>query len=1300
MEGIEILDKIITGRVTPHIYAFETSSVPSYLKVGDTYRPVHIRLKEWAEHYGGIKQRFEQVAKVSKDTYFRDYAVHQFLTSKGFHRAEKTEFGHGVYYSNEFFKGVEDKDLKDAITDIQQSFDQRDNRYSFYNAEDRLPIAGLIYKRTEDWKPRKNQQEVIDNFMRARANGRTNLLMYAVMRFGKTFTALCCAKEMDAHLVVVVSGKTAVSEEWKENVERPLLFEGYFFLSTNDLKKHPNAVTTYLKEGKKVVLFLTLQDLLGDDVKERHKDLFTYNEQGDIDLLIIDESHFAARSEETGKVLRSFNKRDIERERKGYDESLEDLNEPVKLFKPKMKLHLSGTPYRILLDGEFKKEDNIASVQYSDIVKAQAAWDKENMTEDEWKNPYYGFPEMVRFAFNLNKSSKARLEELREEGIDYRLNALFRPVSLYKDGKGNHRKFKYAKEVLDLLLAIDGKSQDENIFSFLDYKRIKEGDMCRHLVMVLPFRASCDAMEKLLRSHSFCNLSSYEIINISGFDSPKKYDSANEHYVENIKHDIEACELNDKKTITLTVGKMLTGSTVKYWDTMIYLKNVSSPQEYEQAIYRLQSQYTKTIKNASGDSIIYNMKPQTLLVDFDPTRMFVMQNRKSLIANINSSLRGNEELGKCLDEELSISPIIWLYKDKLQRVTPNNIFEAVREYSKNKSIMDETFDIVVDDGVFNDSLLRTFIEAQPEMSAAGNVFKADPHKAEGEGDDIDTPPTDNQPKEENRPENKNSSADEQKSLRKKLQTYYFKILLFAYISDLEEKTLLDVITNIENSEDGKRIANHLQLDVEGLKLIRERIHPTALNELENKISNIDTLSGDSEANVLTALRRFSRLSSSELTTPLNVTNMMIQGLPDYITESSRILNFAGKTGEFEYTLCKLYGEDIKKHIYCLPTSGVTYECTRKMFTLLGIPVENVFEEFTTFDLIQTNKKQKLLNRLSSMKFDAIIGNPPYQEKDGGAGVSSKPLYNEFITALFQLNSPCYSVILPSRWMVGGKGLDDFRSLMLNDRHMRELHDFLHPEELFPNTNNRGGVCYFLRDKSYDNHKDLVKVTTHDENNQTYTINRHLKTVGQNIFIRNSRAFSILEKVEKHTETGKYLADFISPRKPFGIEGNIVNNMALFHQDPSILKRPIKCYGKGGKVGFIEEADISTHKEWINTWKVLFPYANNIGTELNDDNQNTFVAPPNSVCTETFLIAGAELKLNKQTAQNLADYMRTKFARFMLSLAKNSQHGTSKTYRFVPIQDFSRKWTDEDLFQKYELTAEEIEIIESAIKPMA
>ena len=293
-----------------------------------------------------------------------------------------------------------------------------------------------------------------------------------------------------------------------------------------------------------------------------------------------------------------------------------------------------------------------------------------------------------------------------------------------------------------------------------------------------------------------------------------------------------------------------------------------------------------------------------------------------------------------------------------------------------------------------------------------------------------------------------------------------------------------------------------------------------------------------------------------------------------------------------------------------------------------------------------------------------------------------------------------SLIIPTRWYAGGKGkeLDLFRSEMLNDKHIKELHDFLHPEELFPDTNNRGGICYFYRNTAYDNTVNNATIITHEGDGRIYTSQRSMRTRDLDIFIRDSKAISVLDKVLPLGQEIVTFENHISAAKAFGFRTFFIKD-PLFRKTDEGLQNPIKCYGRGNKIGYVELSEVLSHSEWVNRWKVYVPESNNIGTELNDDNQNSFVGAPNTICTETFLVVGADLNLDEEQANNLSNYLRTKFARYLLSLAKVSQHGTAKTYRFVPIQDFSKSWTDADLYAKYNLSEEEIAFIEKMIKPM-
>lgn len=188
---------------------------------------------------------------------------------------------------------------------------------------------------------------------------------------------------------------------------------------------------------------------------------------------------------------------------------------------------------------------------------------------------------------------------------------------------------------------------------------------------------------------------------------------------------------------------------------------------------------------------------------------------------------------------------------------------------------------------------------------------------------------------------------------------------------------------------------------------------------------------------------------------------------------------------------------------------------------------------------------------------------------------------------------------------------------------------------------------------------------------------------------------------------KWLSKFASPRKPYGLSGYFVKDLR-FHTDVRGLQNPVKCYGKNA-VGFVERSEVVMKKEWIDVWKVYTARANNVGTELNDDNLNSFVGEPNSICTETYIVLGADLNLNERAAINMTKYLKTKFVRYLHSLSKGSQDATAKTYRFVPIQDFTEKsdidWNepiakiDNQLFEKYNLALEEQEHINSKIKLM-
>lgn len=1303
--NIDILNKLIVGRVEPYIYAFSTQDVRNYLKVGDTYRSVEKRLDEWRKYFLDLEKQFSCVAKVDDKTYFRDYAIHSFLErKKGKDRLERGSIEGISYYSNEFFRDTKVEDIKEAIADIKNSHAQNDGRYKFYRFEDsRIPID-YKWERNEDYKPRPNQKDAIEKFKIAIDEGRTNLLMYAVMRFGKSFTSMCCATEMDAKFVVIVSAKADVRGEWKKTVESHTRFEGYTFIDS----RSNVSITQTLKKGGKIAIFLTLQDLQGEEIKQQHKEVFTNK----IDLLLIDETHFGARGNEYGRVLADvgvITKAQQKKELSQSDETLEELNDTIKVLNPKVRIHLSGTPYRILMGSEFTKDDIIAFCQFTDIIDEQEKWDQQYVIGDvyeedsddhkkgepikEWDNPYYGFPQMVRFAFKPNQSSIKKMEELKKQGVTYALSALLKPASITKDAtSSSHKKFVHEQEVLELLEVIDGSKSDENLLGFLDYDKIKDGNMCRHIVCVLPFRASCDALECLIKSNKkrFKNLSSYEIINIAGVDDERTYKKT-----EEVKDQIKKCESQGKKTLTLTVNRMLTGSTVEEWDTMLYLKDTASPQEYDQAIFRLQNQYVKTYKDATGDTIKYNMKPQTLLVDFDPHRLFRMQEQKSQIYNANVEDNGNDKLEERIKRELEVSPVVVLNHNKIQQVTPEDILKAVSEYSSSRSVADEASVIPVDFSLLNDTEIKDEIEKQAEMnSREGLTIEA--NKAEGEGDELDTPEsasgTEDAGNSDATEEPKAIKDEEIESIRKKFATYYSRLLFFAFLTNSKVSSVKDVISAIDGDNENKRIAKSLEIKRNILALFRQKMNPFILSKLDYKIQNLNTLANDTSLQPLdratTALNKFGRLSDSEVVTPSKVADEMVALLPDKdINDGTKILDIAAKQGEFAVALYKRFGDKVKDNIYSVTTSTVTYEFTRKIYDILKMPIENIFVDFTSYDIIGIDA-EKRIKELSDMKFDVIIGNPPYQESDGGGRESSAiSLYHKFVESAKMMNPKYMSMIIPARWYAGGKGLAGFRKEMLQDSKLSQIHDFPETSDCFSSLNIRGGVCYFLRDTS---HTGNCKITNYKGGVSISSRERPIRESGCDIFIRYNDAISILRKVQQHREDT--FSSIVSSRNPFQIPSNF--NKYKTEKD-DIYK--IKLY-RFGEDGYVCEEQVSRNNDLIAKWKVIDSKASPGGDEYpHQILTRPIISEPNSVCTETYLII--KTAKSKVEAQNIVSYIHTRFFRFMVSLIKNTQNISKGVYAFVPVQDFSKPWTDSELYAKYNLTKKEIAFIESMIKPM-
>ena len=324
---------------------------------------------------------------------------------------------------------------------------------------------------------------------------------------------------------------------------------------------------------------------------------------------------------------------------------------------------------------------------------------------------------------------------------------------------------------------------------------------------------------------------------------------------------------------------------------------------------------------------------------------------------------------------------------------------------------------------------------------------------------------------------------------------------------------------------------------------------------------------------------------------------------------------------------------------------------------------------------------------SDMQFDVIIGNPPYQLGSDG-GTRDVPIYQHFVEQAKKLQPRYLAMIIPSRWMASGLGLSEFRQAMLADRRFRELVDYPAANDVFPGVEIKAGVCYFLWDAS---HEGDCNVTSVRNGEVVGPISRNLSEY--DVFVRDSRAVSILHKVLAHSEPS--INTILARDKEFGWTSNFDG----FHEKERKGDVPLNYIRKMKRgVGYIARESVTKSEHLIDTWKVLVPQAFNGGDLVpHQIVGKPLIAPSPSVCTQSFLFLNVQ---SQNEASSVKSYYTTRFFRFLISLRKITQHATHSTYTWVPMQTWDRTWTDEVLYAKYGITPVEQAFIESQIRPMS
>lgn len=481
------------------------------------------------------------------------------------------------------------------------------------------------------------------------------------------------------------------------------------------------------------------------------------------------------------------------------------------------------------------------------------------------------------------------------------------------------------------------------------------------------------------------------------------------------------------------------------------------------------------------------------------------------------------------------------------------------------------------------------------------------------------------------------------------------------------------------------------------------------------------------------------LSSDEVFTPPNLANKILDLLPDDIwkDKATKFLDPCSKSGVFLREITKRLIKSLKdeipdrqkriehiltrqvfgiaiteltafltrRSVYCSKFANGKYSVCENFTNEIGnIYFSRIHHTYVNKKCVFCGANQDLYQRgkeletyayqfihdsisedLSKMKFDVIVGNPPYQLSDGGYRRSSSPIYNYFVHQAKKLKPKFLTMIIPSRWFAGGKGLTEFRKEILNDEQIKKIVDYEDSSQVFPGVDIAGGVCYFLWEKNFSGPCEIVNIKKDEKFISVRPLNE-FKTL-----IRNGIAVSIIRKVKDKNETN--MSTQVSSAKPFGLRTYV---------RPS-KKGDIRLRWSGGE-GFYERKKVSIGLDMIDNWKVIVSKVSydHGGMPDKDGKRRVFsiidILPPGTICTETYLVAGGFD--NQGNAENLAKYLKTKFVRFLVSQLCFSHDIFKDKFEFVPILAMNIEWSDNILYKRYGLVEKEISFIETTIKTMA
>ena len=1148
---------------------------------------------------------------------------------------------------------------------------------------------------------RPEQKEAIDRTLKQFKKG-NKMLWNAKMRFGKTLCALQVVREAKFRRTLILTHRPVVDNGWFEDYGK-IFYDRQDHHYGSRTKGEPFARLEKLAaNGDSYVYFASMQDLRGSEEVggrfDKNNEVFS----AQWDLIIIDEAHEGTKTELGSSVIDA-------------------------LTKPETKvLKLSGTPFNLLDD---YNESEVFTWDYIMEQKAKREWDTQHIGE---YNPYSGLPAICIYTYGLGNL----MGEYADDEKAFNFREFFRT-----DGNGEFVHGGDVDRFLDLLCS-DSKD------SLYPYSNDRFRRIFRHTLWVVPGVAAAKALSSRLQNHKV--FGQFTVVNVAGDGDD---DEESRDALQLVNRAIGK-DPSETWTITLSCGRLTTGVSIKPWTAVFMMAGSfsTSASQYMQTIFRVQTPFT-----CNG-----RMKTECYVFDFAPDRTLrvlaeaarvstragkqTAGDRKQLgeflnfcpIISVEGSQMMHYDVERMMGElkRAQIERVVQdgfengaLYNDELLKLTDVDLkdFAALKKQIGSTKAMPKTGDIDVNRQGFTD-------EEYDEKEKLEKKHKKDLTEEE-----------------KNRLEELKKKGDQRRSAISILRGISIRMPLLIYGAELKDEdreitldnfaSLVDDVSWEEFMPRGvtkqtfKKFSRYYDPDVfrEAGKRIREMARAADRFSIEERILRITTIfntfrNPDKET-VLTPWRvvnmhlsdclggycfydqefrrqieepRFVRRGSitgevfdpEQLVMEINSKSGLYPLYCAYSIYRKRLENVKGQPGgEEDSTLSKsLWDATVANNIFVVCKTPMAESITRR--TLAGFRnikvnavyysgiVERISNNPDVVAGILLNKKNFWKNNKKQMKFNLIVGNPPYQLMDGGNNASAIPIYNRFVDLAKKIKPNYLSMIMPAKWYNGGRGLDDFRKSMLSDKSMENLYDFVDGHECFPTVDIAGGVCYFLWNK---NHNGPCTVTTHF-NGEVTVAERNLDE--SKVFIRHQAEVTVLEKVKKNSE--KFLE--VYPQKPFGLRTYVKPT-----SDGDITLR------YNGGTGKYHSEDIKINKQLIGKWKIVTSRltAEHAG-ETDRNGQKRILATlevlsPGVVCTETYmLLAVFDTELE---ANNFLAYLKTKFVRSLIAMVTASQQMSRASFCFVPVLDFTRSWTDPDLYAKYGLTDEEIKFIESTIKPM-